>query len=232
MVKKVLSSLGVHMSILKNSLALRVNKPTPKTPQGPVFSSDGHLVTDEEENVRDFNTYFSNVFTVQGFDNIQDPVIYLAGESTLTDIVCNEPEVETKLKELKPDKVASSGGFLPKVLKAVAIGVVVCLSQIFNRSLTTDEVSLDFGSADVCPIPKKGLLRERCNYRLIILTSVSGKVLESIIKDRVVNFLETNFITTSQDDIRRGRSFELFEKKVAAECYCTLASRIEAYGRR
>ena len=156
---------------------------------------------------REFNTYFSNVFTVEDIDNIPDPVIVHAGENTLTDIDCAEPEVEAKLKELKPDKAAGSDGFLSKVLKAVAGGVVPHLCQIFNRSLTTTEVPQDFRSADVCPIPKKGLLTDTGNYRPISLTSVSGKVLESIIKDRVVNFLETNnLINTSQHGFRQGRS--------------------------
>ena len=45
------------------------------------------------------------------------------------------------------------------------------------------------------------------NYRPISLTFVPGKVLESIIKDRVVNFQETNnLINTSQHGFRQGRS--------------------------
>ena len=87
-----------------------------------------------------FNNYFSNVFTVEDVDNIPDPVIVHAGENTIIDIDCAEPEVEAKLKELKPDKAAGYDGFLPKILKAVADGVVPHLCQIFNRSLTTAEV--------------------------------------------------------------------------------------------
>ena len=184
-----------------------VNKHKPRAPLGPVFSVDGHLLTNDEEMAREFNTYFSNVFTVEDIDNIPDPAIIHAGENTLTDIDCAEPEVEAKLKELKPDKAAGSDGFLPKVLKAVAGGVVPHLCQIFNRSLTTAEVPQDFRSADVCPIPKKGLLTDTGNYRHISLTFVPGKVLESIIKDRVVNFLETNnLINTSQHGFCQGRS--------------------------
>ena len=141
---------------------------------------------------REFFNYFSNVSTVEDVDNIPDPVIIHAGENTLTDIECAEPEVEAKLKELKPDKAAGSNGFLPNVLKAVADGVVPHLCQIFNRSLTMAEVPQDFRSADVCPILKKSLRTDRGNYRPISLTFVPGKVLESIIQERVVNFLETN----------------------------------------
>ena len=158
-----------------------VNMHKPRAPLGPVFSVDGHLLTIDEEMAREFNTYFSNVFTVEDIDNIPDPVIVHAGENTLTNIDCAEPEVEAKLKELNPDKAAGSDGFLPKV---------PC--QIFNRSLTTAEVPQEFWSADVCPIPKKGHLTDTGNYRPISLTSVPGKVIESIIKDWVVNFQETN----------------------------------------
>ena len=182
-----------------------VNKHKPRAPLAPVFSVDGHLLTNDEEMAREFNNYFSNVF--EDIDNIPDPVIVHAGENTLTNIDCAEPEVEAKLKELKPDKAAGSDGFLPKVLKAVAGGVVPHLCQIFNRSLTTAEVPQDLRSADVCPIPKKGLLTDTGNYRPISLTSIPGRVLESIIKDSVVNFLETNnLINTSQHGFRQGRS--------------------------
>ena len=67
---------------------------------------------------------------------------------------------------------------------------------------------MDFRSADVFLLPKMGLLTEACNYRPISLTSVPRKVLESIIKDRVVNFLEiNNLINTSQNGCRRGSSW-------------------------
>ena len=135
---------------------------------------------------REFNNYFSNVFTAVYIDNIPDPVIVNAGENTLTDIDCAEPEVEAKLKS---DKAAGSDGFLHKVLKAEADGGVPQLCQIFNRSLTKAEVPLDFRSADVCFISKNGLLTDMDDNRPISLTSVPGKFLEFIIKDRVVNFL-------------------------------------------
>ena len=82
------------------------NRHKPRTPLGHVFSFDGHFVTDGEVMARELNNYFSNVFTVEDVDNIPDPVIVRAGENTLTNIGCAVrpvPEVEAKLKELKPD---------------------------------------------------------------------------------------------------------------------------------
>ena len=110
-----------------------VNKHKPRAPLGPMFSADGHLLTNDEEMAREFNTNFSNVFTVEDVDNIPDPVIVHGGENTITDIDWAEPEVEAKLKELKPEKAAGSDGFLPKVLKAAAGGVIPHLCQIFDH---------------------------------------------------------------------------------------------------
>ena len=62
---------------------------------------------------------------------------------------------------------------------------------------------------NVCPTLKKSLFTETCNYRPIRpkLTSLSLMNHKSIVKDRVVHFLETNnHINTSQHTFRRGRS--------------------------
>ena len=58
--------------------------------------------------------------TVEDVNNISDSVIIHGDENTLRDINCSEPEVELKLKEMKPDKTAGSDGFQPKVVKADA----------------------------------------------------------------------------------------------------------------
>ena len=81
------------------------------------------------------------------------------------------------------------------------------LCPIFNRSLATGDVPSDLRSADVCPIHKNRPLQQKGNFRPISLTSVVGKVLESIIKDRIVNHLEVHqLLNTSQHGFRRGRS--------------------------
>ena len=67
-----------------------VNKHKPRAPPGPVFSTDGYLLTNDVEMAREFNNYFSNVFTVEDVDNKPDPVIVQAGENTITDIDCAE----------------------------------------------------------------------------------------------------------------------------------------------
>ena len=183
-----------------------VNKQRPRAPLGPVLSDNGQLLTSDRDIATEFNNYFSSVFTVENMNNIPDPVVVHAGD-TLRSIDCHEPGILEKLKDLKPDKAPGPDGFLPRVLKAVADGVAPHLCPIFNRSLATGDVPSDLRSADVCPIHKKGPLQQKGNFRPISLTTVVSKVLESIIKDRIVDHLDVHqLLNTSQHGFRRGRS--------------------------
>lgn len=184
-----------------------VNSHKPRTPLGPVMSDDGTLVTNNADIAREFNEYFSSVFTVEDLHEVPEPVIVYDDVNTLNEIRCTVPEIVAKIGELNPNKAAGPDGFLPKVLKAVADSVAPHLCQIFNRSMTSGEVPLDWRSADVSPIHKKGPRTERGNHRPISLTSVVGKLLESCIKDRSVDHLDDHeLIGNSQHGFRRGRS--------------------------
>ena len=66
------------------------------------------------------------------------------------------------------------------------------LSLIFNRSLLHRKIPVDWKSTNVVPIFKKGSKVDKNNYRPISLTSIVGKLLESIIKDKVQKFLNEN----------------------------------------
>ena len=105
-----------------------INKHKPCAPLGPVFSTGWALVGQWMRRWPENSINTLAVFSLLQM-NIPDPVIVHAGENTLTDIDCAEPEFEAKLK---PDKAAGSDG-LPKVLKPVADDVVPHLCQIFDH---------------------------------------------------------------------------------------------------
>ena len=184
-----------------------VNSHKPRVPLGPVLAGDGSLVTSSAGIAREFNSYFSGVFTVEDVSHIPDPVVVYDGPNTLDETVVTPAEVEAKLRELDPNKVPGPDGVLPRVLKAVSKGVAPHLCQIFNRSLVSAVVPLDMRSADVTPIHKKGPVTVTGNFRPISLTSIPGKVQESLVKDSVVAHLERHeLLGNSQHGFRRGRS--------------------------
>ena len=68
-------------------------------------------------------------------------------------------------------------------------------------------VPKDWRQANVTPIFKKGSKTLPANYRPVSLTSVPGKLMESCIKEEIVQHLDRHqLIRKSQDGFVKGRS--------------------------
>jgi hypothetical protein len=70
------------------------------------------------------------------------------------------------------------------------------LKEIFDKSLKTGEVPKEWKEANVTPLFKKSRM-ERSNYRPVSLTSTICKILESIIRDSVMKYLQLNKLIVS-----------------------------------
>ena len=112
-----------------------------------------------------------------------------------------------KLMGMKVDKSAGPDNLHPRVLKEVALEIVDPLVVIFQNSLDSGMVPTDCGVANVSPLFKKGGREKTRNYRQVSLTSVLGKLLESIIKDFRTWHLEgSDIIRQSQHGFTKGKS--------------------------
>ena len=81
------------------------------------------------------------------------------------------------------------------------------LTKLFNHSLTMGQVPSEWTTANVSPIFKKGSKSTPGNYRPISLTCISCKLLETLIKDHIVDHLSRNsIIGSSQHGFVKGRS--------------------------
>ena len=102
-----------------------------------------------------------------------------------------------------------------KELKDIILG---SLRKIFNNSIQKGEVPTDFKLANVTPIFKKGDKKLASNYRPISLTSITGKILEQIIRDHIVHHLNShNLICDNQHGFTINKScltnlLEFFDK--------------------
>ena len=64
----------------------------------------------------------------------------------------------------------------------------------------TGQVPKKWKEANIMPIFKKGSKLERANYRPVSLTSTMSKILASIIRDKIMNYLKLKrFISSSQN---------------------------------
>jgi len=79
---------------------------------------------------------------------------------------------------------------------------------IFKTSLESGILPQKWKSANVVPIFKKRTRNYRANYCPVSLTSVPCKVMESLIKEKLVEFLEKhNIISNSQHGFMSGKSY-------------------------
>ena len=72
------------------------------------------------------------------------------------------------------------------------------LAMIFNKSLQEGIVPREWKDAHVTALHKKGSKQKAENYRPISLTAICGKVMESIIRDNIVEFMIENGLFADQ----------------------------------
>ena len=78
---------------------------------------------------------------------------------------------------------------------------------MFNMSLQEGIVPLEWKEANSIPLFKKGSRNKSVNYRPVSLTSVICKVLETIIRDHMMDFLiKHKLINTSHHGFLKARS--------------------------
>jgi hypothetical protein len=152
------------------------------------------------------NSYFSSVFTDEG----DDPI--LAAEQCRTDsklesMAVTEQMVKKKLRELKPAAAPGPDGMGSLLLKELADQVTKPLAIIYNKWLTSGDVPEDWRRANVTLIYKKGMKSDPANYRPVSLTSICCKMLESMVRDSIVDHMKANdLIEESQHGFVQGRS--------------------------
>jgi hypothetical protein len=116
-------------------------------------------------------------------------------------------EVQSVVKKLKSRKAPGSDNIYPSLLRCGGKHVTLSLLVLFNRSWSTGEIPQMWREANICPLPKVTPPSRASHFRPISLLSVVGKLLESLIQDRLNSFVEPrNLIPSYQAGSRPGRS--------------------------
>ena len=131
----------------------------------------------------------------------------MVGLEGLNDITVTREAVLDRLEGLIVDKSPGPDGMHPRVLKEMAEVIVDALVVIFQTALDSGKVLEDWKMANVTPLFKKGARQKAGNYRPVSLTSVVGKMLESVIKEEITRHLEGNgLIEQTQHGFIKGKS--------------------------
>ena len=125
----------------------------------------------------------------------------------MSSIFVHKTEVFKLLSNINTSKATGPNEIIPKVLKQCASSLCSSLSLIFNISLNTGKIPMEWKDALVVPLYKKASQSDPKNYRPVSLTSLICKLLEKIVRQRVTLHLEKHSILIdNQHGFRNKRS--------------------------
>ena len=178
-------------------------------------------VCDNQEMAEVLNSFFVSVFTDEPDGPVPEAPA-LPCDSVLKEIRFEPGKVRKKLAELRPESAPGPDGVTARFLKEHAEALAPALVILFNKSMEEGVVPDDWRCANVTPIFKKGTKGDPGNYRPVSLTSIPCRIMESCIRDCIVDHLERNkLINPSQHGFMRKKSCTTnlleFMEKVTAE---------------
>lgn len=153
------------------------------------------------------NGFFTSVFTKEDTDNVPEPEPTYHGNSPLGDVQFPAAQIRKKILNLRKGSAGGPDIISPRVLHETVDSICDPLEIIFTKCLAEGYVPDDWKNANITPIFKKGLKSSVGNYRPISLTSVICKLMESILKDAILDHLVQNeVLRSSQDGFMPGKS--------------------------
>ena len=139
----------------------------------------------------ELNMHFSSVFTREDTSSIPVPETKFKGSEgeRLGQLVVTPEVVVSKINNMKENKSPGVDGISPKILKETVEQISTPLAHVVNMSLQEGIVPFEWKETNITPLFKKGSRNKSVNYRPVSLTSVICKLLETIIRDHMMDFL-------------------------------------------
>ena len=172
---------------------------------GPL-KQNGKLTSNNTDMANILNEFFCSVFSKEDPDTV--PIISdMAAESVLTRVQFTGKKILKKIDKLKTSSAPGPDKISVGLLKSLKHEISGPLAMIMQKSMDTSEVPTDWKIANITPIYKKGSKAEAGNYRPVSLTSICCKIMESVIRDDLVEHLTSNkLIHSSQHGFTKNKS--------------------------
>ena len=100
--------------------------------------------------------------------------------------------MNSKLDKLNISKSPGPDGIHPWVLKEVSMSLCTPLAKIFETSIKTGLLPEDWKCANITAIFKKGNKKVAGNYRPVSLTSIVGKLMETLVQEEIREYMKWN----------------------------------------
>lgn len=161
------------------------------------------LCYDDQTKSNLLNSYFSSVF----IDDKETITSEKEDTFGLGSIRITPKIIESLINNLNISKAPGPDGIHAKIIKECSQCFSYVLCILFNKSFIEGVLPYQWKEANVRALFKKGSKTLCNNYRPVSLTSIVCKLLESIIRDAMLDYLESNNkIVVNQYGFRPGYS--------------------------
>ena len=183
----------LHLGNLGSFYRYANNKFCLKSSIGAIADSSGSLIFDSSEKGEIFQQTFSSHFTVD--NNVLPPPPTLSrprSDASLNSVVFTTSSVHRSIQRLRINAKGGPDGIPPMYYKHCIEELSHPLSILYRMCLNSSYLPSIWSIAYITPIHKKGPRTDSNNYRPIALTCTMCKLMESTIKDQLVDYLNTN----------------------------------------
>ena len=179
-----------------------------------------------------FGQYFASKCSLDE-DDITDSNIHptrLRTQRIIRNIHFRSPTVQRELQRLVASKATGPDNIHARVLKTCADVLCTHLSKLFALCFAKGRQPAIWKTAGVLPVYKKKSKSSPSNYRPVSLLSILSKVMESIVNQCVVNFLEReNVLSAHQFGFRRWLGTADFLTLLQHKWSSTIANRASVH---
>ena len=170
----------------------------------PIIIHNSQVIHNPAEKATTFNNYFNSIFSRSSFtlppiDQLPTPT------NQLHTIPLDNSETLQILSNLDPFKSPGCDDLSPKVLKECTTSLAIPLTTLLQASLQNSSIPNEWKIHLIIPIHKGGHASNVTNYRPILFLCILSKVFETIISNKIINFIWPQ-ISSHQFGFLRNRS--------------------------
>lgn len=192
------------------------------------------------------NEYFINVASGNRFDKEAAIKNIKRNENSIFLRPVTDEEMEGTINKMKENKAPGDDKIQMKWIKQNKEALTPILTEIMNKSFDKGEYPDSLKTSVITALFKKGERKKVENYRPIAIMNSFAKIFESIIHDRIYDFLErkSKVITSKQYAYRKNKSIQNFllefqegiltaldEKKITAACFIDVTKAFDSVDR-
>lgn len=153
--------------------------------------NDGKILSEPNEIVESFSAKFKANFSRPDSSSIF-AVNAPSACQPLSNAFFSDHFVLTHLRRVREGAASGPDGIPARILHKCAVAIAPFLASLFNVSLASGCIPLDWKNANIVPVFKSGVKEDVNNYRPVALTSVVCKLLEKMLSYSILEHFQTN----------------------------------------